>query len=68
MIYILDIVNNKLVEVEIRPLTKADTPLKKDGWNFNWRQLTNNENTKSYVLKMLTRIIHPHNIIVKIYA
>jgi len=53
MIYILDIVNNKLVEAEIKPLTKADTPLKKDGWNFNWRQLTKNENTKSYVLKML---------------
>ena len=53
MIYILDIVNNKLVEAEIKPLSEADTPLKKDGWNFNWHKLTKNENAKSYVLKML---------------
>ena len=55
MIYILDIVNNKLVEAHIKPLIKEDTPLKKDGWNFNWRQLTKNENTRSYVLKLISQ-------------
>ena len=52
MVYILDILNNNLVEAEIVFTEKNDIPLKKDGWNFNWRQLTKNDNSQSYVLKL----------------
>ena len=54
MIYILDISNNRLVEAEIIPLVdKRDIPLKKDGWNFNWRQLLKQENSQAFVLKTI---------------
>ncbi len=54
VIYILDILNNQLVEAEIIPLiNKEDVPLKKDGWNFNWRQLIKQENSRPYVLKLI---------------
>ena len=53
MVYILDILNNKLVEAEIVSTEKNDIPLKKDAWNFNWRQLTKNDNSQSYVLKLI---------------
>ena len=53
MVYILDILNNRLVEAEIVSVEKNGLPLKKDGWNFNWRQLTKNENSQSYVLKLI---------------
>ncbi|RLD91111.1 MAG: hypothetical protein DRJ09_02130 [Bacteroidetes bacterium] len=54
MIYILDTSSNQLVEAEIIPLTsKVNMPLKKDGWNFNWRLLTKQNNTQAYVLKLI---------------
>jgi len=53
MVYILDILNNKLVKAEIVFTKTNDIPLKKDGWNFNWRQLTKNDNSQSYVLKLI---------------
>ncbi len=49
--YILDVANNELVEVEIVPATSAEMPLKKDGWNFNWRQLVKEYNTRTFVLR-----------------
>ena len=52
MLYILDILNNKLLEAEIVSLEKNDIPLKKDGWSFNWRQLSKHKNSQSYVLKL----------------
>jgi len=52
MVYILDILKNKLVETEIIPIKKKYIPLKKDGWSFNWHQLSKNENAQSYVLKL----------------
>ena len=56
MIYILDVLNNKLIEAEIIPLTnKEDIPLIKDGWKFNWRKLIKQENSKPYILKL----VHP---------
>ena len=54
MVYILDILKNKLVEAEIVSIKKKYIPLKKDGWNFNWRQLSKNDNTQSYVLKLIS--------------
>ena len=53
MIYILDIINGELIESEIVPMDKKTIPLKKDGWNFNWRQLSSEGNTRAYVLRTL---------------
>lgn len=54
MIYVFDILNNQLTEAEIIPLTKKeDIPLKKDGWNFNWRQLARQDNSQPYILKLV---------------
>lgn len=53
MIYILDRLNGKLVESEIVPLSKEVAPLKKDGWNFNWRTLLTKKNSQTFVLRTL---------------
>jgi len=53
MIYILDTINGELIESEIVPMDKKTIPLKKDGWNFNWRQLSKEENGRAYVLRTL---------------
>ena len=53
MIYILDTINGELIESEIVPMDKKTIPLKKDGWSFNWRQLSSEENTRAYVLRTL---------------
>lgn len=53
MIYILDKAQKKLVEAEIVLMDNNHVPLKKDGWNFNWRQIFNNINGRTYVLKTL---------------
>lgn len=51
MVYILDKRNGKLVSSEIVPVDTKTIPLKKDGWNFNWRQLS--KEGKVYVLRTL---------------
>lgn len=53
MIYILDKINGELVKSEIVPMDKNTIPLKKDGWNFNWRNLSKNGNGQSYILRTL---------------
>ena len=53
VIYILDKINGELVKSEIVPIQKNNIPLKKDGWNFNWKQLLNVENANVYVLRIL---------------
>lgn len=53
MIYILDRINGELVKSEIVPIDKKTVPLKKDGWNFNWLQLSKEENGRTYVLRTL---------------
>jgi len=56
MIYILDTSSRQLVKAEIISLTsKADIPLKKDGWNFNWRMLAKQKKTRTYVLKLINK-------------
>jgi len=49
--YILDVANKKLLEVVIVPATSEEIPLKKDGWNFNWRKLFKEDNTQTFVLR-----------------
>ena len=53
MIYILDIINNRLVKAEIVVAEKKDVPLKKDGWNFNWKQLIIEKNSQTFFLKTI---------------
>jgi len=56
MVYILDTSSNQLVKAEIIPLSnKVDVPLKKNGWNFNWRLLTKQNNAQTYVLKLINK-------------
>lgn len=53
MIYILDVVNDSLTKAEIVPADYSNAPLKKDGWNFNWRQLIQEQNSKTFLLKTI---------------
>lgn len=53
MIYILDKINGKLIKSEIVPIDKRKIPLKKDGWNFNWRQLSKEENGQTFFLRTI---------------
>ncbi|MFT6204149.1 MAG: hypothetical protein ACI9V1_002808 [Spirosomataceae bacterium] len=53
MIYILDKTNGELVKSEIVSIKGTTSPLKKDGWSFNWRSLSNKENGQSYILRTL---------------
>ena len=53
MIYILDKINRKLIKSEIVPIDKRTIPLKKDGWNFNWRQLSKEENGQTFILRTI---------------
>ncbi len=53
MIYILDRINGKLIKSEIVPIDKRKIPLKKDGWNFNWRQLSKEENGQTFILRTI---------------
>jgi len=54
MIFILDKINGELVGSEIIPAGTKAIPLKKDGWNFNWRQLT--KEGKVFVLRTLDSV------------
>jgi len=48
---ILDISNDRLINVEIVISDKLDVPSKNDGWGFDWQKLKGEPNTKTYVLK-----------------
>ncbi len=51
MAFILETANNRLVEAEIILAKSNDMPLKKDDWNFNWRQLFKEHNTQTFILR-----------------
>jgi len=53
MVYILELKSNKLIAADIVFADKKNVPLKKDGWNFNWKQLIQEENTQTFILKTL---------------
>ena len=53
MIYILDVKNDQLVKAEIVVPEPNEIPLKKDGWNFNWRELTKENNSKIFILRTI---------------
>lgn len=53
MIYIFDKIKEELVKSEIVSMDKKTIPLKKDGWNFNWRQIFNDKKGETFVLRTL---------------
>ncbi len=53
MVYILEKNSNRLLEAKIVLAEKNEIPLKKDGWNFNWRQLSKEGETRLYILKLI---------------
>jgi len=53
MVYILDVKNDQLVKAEIVVPEPNEIPLKKDGWNFNWRELTKENNSKIFILRTI---------------
>ena len=53
VVYILDVANDKLVKAGIVVPQSNEIPLKKDGWNFNWKQLNRNKNSRIFVLKTI---------------
>lgn len=53
MIVILDTINEVLIRSEIVSIEKAAIPLKKDGWRFNWRQLSKDKKAGIYVLRTI---------------
>lgn len=50
--YLLDLKTDTLVEAEIVEANSKDIPLKKDGWNFNWRTILKKQNTDTYILRL----------------
>jgi hypothetical protein len=50
--YSLDLKTNALVEAEIVDAEFKDLPLRKDGWNFNWRTVFKEKNTSTYILRL----------------
>ncbi len=52
--YVLDNQTDTLVEAEIVKGTLRDMPLKKDGWDFNWRAEIKEANKEVFVLKLLS--------------
>lgn len=50
--YVFDNRLESLVEVEIVKGILKDMPLKKDGWNFNWRSTIKRSQTETFVLRI----------------
>jgi hypothetical protein len=52
-VQVKDTLSGNLVAAEIKAAGLADMPLKKDGWNFNWRKLySQKENTLFFKLTL----------------
>jgi hypothetical protein len=53
MVYILDVQNDQLVKAEIVVPAPNEIPLKKDGWNFNWRELSKEKKSRMFILRTI---------------
>ena len=53
MIYILDVKNDQLVKAEIVVPEPNEIPLRKNGWNFNWRELSKEKNSRMLILRTI---------------
>lgn len=61
--YIFDKLTTQLVEAEIVEGKLKDMPLKKDGWNFNWRKTLKAKNSKTYVLRLKVNPTSPQGVL-----
>jgi len=50
--YILDLLTQTLIDVEIVRGTSKDMPLKKDGWSFPWKSAIKQKDTEIYILRL----------------
>ncbi len=48
--YLLDLKTNSLVEGSITKASAKAMPLKKEGWNFNWRTIIKKKDTETFSL------------------
>ena len=53
MVYILERKNTRLIEADIVVAERKNVPLKKDGWNFNWKQLVQEQDAQTFILKTI---------------
>lgn len=51
-VFILDVLNDRLIAAEILQAVNIKMPSKKDGWNFNWSKLLREKNTQTFVLRI----------------
>jgi len=50
--YLLDLKTNLLVEAEIIVASIEEMPLKKDGWNFNWKVIFKKKNNETFIIRL----------------
>ena len=53
MVYILETNSNRLIEADIIIAERKNVPLKKNGWNFNWNQLVQEQDAQTFILKTI---------------
>ena len=53
MVYILDTKSSRLIEADIVVAERKNVPLKKNGWNFNWKQLVQEQDAHTFILKTI---------------
>ncbi len=49
--YVLNVEKNQLEEAEIVKATLKELPIKKDGWQFDWKKAFRRKNTACYILR-----------------
>lgn len=50
--WILEIASDNQIEVVVEKASAKKLPLKKDGWNFNWRKQFKEIDTETYILQI----------------
>jgi hypothetical protein len=53
MVYILDVKSDQLVKAEIVVPKPNEIPLKRDGWNFNWRELSKAKDSRMLIIRTI---------------
>jgi len=53
--YLQDVKKDELVEAIIEKANNEDMPLKKDGWQFNWRKMSRIEGAQFYKLTTINK-------------
>ncbi|MEM9338017.1 MAG: hypothetical protein AAGA66_04765 [Bacteroidota bacterium] len=51
-VHIFDVDNHQLVDAEIVLASSSQIPLKKNGWNFNWKNLLKEKDSEVFMLKL----------------